>query len=102
MAEPIRIGIVYPQLLGTYGDRGNAEVLAWRLRRRGHDAIVVELPAPQSIPSDLDAYVPALAVCGSLQLLGDVYLDRTGHKVPGMHMLDLVTTATGPRCVGEV
>jgi len=134
MAEPIRVGIVYPQLLGTYGDRGNAEVLAWRLRRRGHDAVVVELPAPAPIPAGLDAYVlgggedtnqaaavklllgppgrglraaldgnaPALAVCGSLQLLGRVYLDRTGRKVPGMHLLDLETTTSGPRCVGEV
>jgi len=134
MAERIRIGIVYPQLLGTYGDRGNAEVLAWRLRRRGHDAIVVDLPAPEAIPAGLDAYVlgggedmnqaaavrlllgdqgsglraalagdaPTLAVCGSLQLLGSIYLDRTGQKVPGMHLLDLETIATGPRCVGEV
>jgi CobQ-like glutamine amidotransferase family enzyme len=134
MAERIRIGIVYPQLLGTYGDRGNAEVLAWRLRRRGHDAVVVDLPAPEAIPSGLDAYIlgggedmnqaaavrlllgdqgsglraalagdaPALAVCGSLQLLGNVYLDRTGQKVPGMRLLDLETTASGPRCVGEV
>jgi CobQ-like glutamine amidotransferase family enzyme len=134
VTEPIRVGIVYPQLLGTYGDRGNAEVLAWRLRRRGHDAVVVDLPAPEPIPAGLDAYVlgggedtnqaaavklllgaqgeglraalaggvPALAVCGSLQLLGRVYLDRTGRKMPGMQLLDLETTASGPRCVGEV
>src|SRR6266511_865682 len=57
MAEPIRIGLVFPQLLGTYGDRGNAEVLAWRLRRRGHRAQVVELPAPGAIPAGLDAYM---------------------------------------------
>jgi lipid II isoglutaminyl synthase (glutamine-hydrolysing) len=134
MAEPIRIGIVYPQLLGTYGDRGNAEVLAWRLRRRGHAAKVVELPAPGAIPAGLDAYMlgggedlnqavavklllgppgrglrvalaggaPALAVCGSLQLLGHTYLDGAGRRVPGLRLLDLDTAATGPRCVGEV
>jgi len=134
MAEPIRVGIVYPQLLGTYGDRGNAEVLAWRLRQRGHDAIVVELPAPDPVPAGLDAYVlgggedmnqaaavklllgergdglrtaladdvPTLAVCGSLQLLGRVYLDGAGREVPGLDLLDLETTATGPRSVGEV
>jgi CobQ-like glutamine amidotransferase family enzyme len=134
MTDPIQIGIVYPQLLGTYGDRGNAEVLAWRLRRRGHRAVVVDLPAPDPIPAGLDAYVlgggedmnqaaavklllgpegkgllealaddvPALAVCGSLQLLGKVYLDNAGRKVPGLRLLDLETTASGPRCVGEV
>jgi hypothetical protein len=134
MAEPIRIGIVYPQLLGTYGDRGNAEVLAWRLRRRGHDAVVVEVAAPEPVPAGLDAYVlgggedmnqaaaaklllgpqgrglldalahgaPALAVCGSLQLLGEVYTDNTGSQVPGLRVLDLETVARTPRCVGEV
>jgi CobQ-like glutamine amidotransferase family enzyme len=134
MAEPVRIGIVYPELLGTYGDRGNAEVLAWRLRQRGHPATVLELRAPDAIPAGLDAYVlgggedmnqaaavrlllgpegdglrsalatdvPALAVCGSLQLLGKIYLDSAGREVPGLHLLDLETTATGPRCVGEV
>src|SRR6266536_2754083 len=129
MAEPIRIGLVFPQLLGTYGDRGNAEVLAWRLRRRGHRAQVVELPAPGAIPAGLDAYMlgggeylnqaaavklllgrqgrglrgaPALAVCGSLQLLGTTYLDGAGRRVPGLHLLDLETVAAGARCVGEV
>ena len=38
MAEPLRIGLVYPELLGTYGDRGNAEVLVWRAARHGLDA----------------------------------------------------------------
>jgi lipid II isoglutaminyl synthase (glutamine-hydrolysing) len=132
--ERIRIGLLYPQLLGTYGDRGNAEVLAWRLRRRGHHAEVVELPAPRAVPAELDAYVlgggedlnqalavrllqgrqgrglrlalaqgaPALAVCGSLQLLGHSYLDAAGRRVPGLHLLDLETVASGRRCVGEV
>jgi lipid II isoglutaminyl synthase (glutamine-hydrolysing) len=134
MDEPIRIGIVYPQLLGTYGDRGNAEVLAWRLHMRGYPTEVVDLPAPAPLPAGLDAYVlgggedllqaaaaklllgpqgrglrhaleddtPALAICGSLQLLGTVYLDGAGHRVDGLGVLDLETTASGPRCVGEV
>ncbi len=134
MAEPVRVAIVYPELLGTYGDRGNAEVLVWRLRRRGHAAEVVEVRAPGPVPAGLDAYVlgggedmnqavavklllgsqgrglraalaggaPALAVCGSLQLLGSVYLDSAGRQVPGLHLLDLETTASGTRCVGEV
>jgi len=134
MDEPIRIGVVYPWLLGTYGDRGNAEVLVWRLRRRGHAAEVVDLPAPQPVPAGLDAYLlgggedmnqgaaarlllgpegrglraalaggaPALAVCGSLQLLGEVYMDGEGRQVPGLRILDLRTVSREPRCVGEV
>jgi lipid II isoglutaminyl synthase (glutamine-hydrolysing) len=132
--EPIRIGVVYPWLLGTYGDRGNAEVLAWRLARRGHAAEVVDVPAPEAVPAGLDAYMlgggedmnqaaaaklllgragrglldalghgaPALAVCGSLQLLGEVYTDNTGGQVPGLRVLDLETVSRPPRCVGEV
>src|SRR6266508_385888 len=134
MAEPIRIGLVFPQLLGTYGDRGNAEVLAWRLRRRGHRAQVVELPAPGAIPAGLDAYMlgggedlnqaaavklllgrqgrglrvalaggaPALAVCGSLQLLGTTYLDGAGRRVPGLHLLDLETVARSEEHTSEL
>jgi len=134
MGEPIRVGVVYPGLLGTYGDRGNAEVLVWRLRRRGHAAEVVDLPPQQPVPAGLDAYMlgggedlnqgaaaklllsqegrglrvaleggaPALAVCGSLQLLGEVYMDGAGRQVPGLRMLDLRTVASGPRSVGEV
>ncbi|HYT24967.1 MAG TPA: glutamine amidotransferase, partial [Actinomycetota bacterium] len=57
MAEHLRIGLVYPELLGTYGDRGNAEVLAWRAVRRGVAADVVEVRAPAPIPADLDVYL---------------------------------------------
>lgn len=57
MAEPIRIALVFPELLGTYGDRGNAEVLAWQAARHGVAARVVEVPAGQPIPAGLDAYL---------------------------------------------
>jgi lipid II isoglutaminyl synthase (glutamine-hydrolysing) len=54
---PLRIGLVYPELLGTYGDRGNAEVLAWRATRRGLAAEVVEVLASAPVPIGLDAYL---------------------------------------------
>jgi CobQ-like glutamine amidotransferase family enzyme len=57
MAEPVRIGLVYPELLGTYGDRGNAEVLAWRAARHGLAARLVEVPATDPVPAGLDAYL---------------------------------------------
>jgi len=53
----VRIGLVYPELLGTYGDRGNAIVLVERLRRRGHDAELVEVPAGSPLPDSLDVYL---------------------------------------------
>jgi lipid II isoglutaminyl synthase (glutamine-hydrolysing) len=53
----VRIGLVYPELLGTYGDRGNAVVLVQRLRWRGHDAELVEVTAGAPIPDSLDVYL---------------------------------------------
>lgn len=53
----LRIGLVYPELLGTYGDRGNATVLERRLTWRGIAAEIVVVPAGAPIPGSLDCYV---------------------------------------------
>lgn len=53
----VRVGLVYPELLGTYGDRGNAVVLVQRCRWRGIDAELVEVPAGTPIPASLDVYL---------------------------------------------
>ena len=53
----VRVGLVYPELLGTYGDRGNAVVLVQRLQWRGRDAELVEVPAGEPIPDSLDVYL---------------------------------------------
>ena len=53
----VRVGLVYPELLGTYGDRGNAVVLVQRCRWRGIPADVVEVPAGDPIPDSLDVYL---------------------------------------------
>ena len=53
----VRVGLVYPELLGTYGDRGNAVVLVERLRWRNHDAELVEVAAGSPIPDSLDIYL---------------------------------------------
>jgi CobQ-like glutamine amidotransferase family enzyme len=57
VAERLRIGLVYPELLGTYGDRGNAEVLLWRAARHGLDAQIAQIPAGEPVPPGLDIYV---------------------------------------------
>jgi CobQ-like glutamine amidotransferase family enzyme len=57
VAERITIGLVYPELLGTYGDRGNAELLAWRAARHGLAAEIVKVPAGEPVPPWLDLYV---------------------------------------------
>jgi CobQ-like glutamine amidotransferase family enzyme len=56
-ASTVRVGLVYPELLGTYGDRGNAVVLVERCRRRGIDAELVEVAAGAPIPASLDIYL---------------------------------------------
>jgi CobQ-like glutamine amidotransferase family enzyme len=53
----VRVGLVYPELLGTYGDRGNALVLVERCRRRGIDAELVEVAAGAPVPDSLDVYL---------------------------------------------
>jgi CobQ-like glutamine amidotransferase family enzyme len=53
----VRVGLVYPELLGTYGDRGNAVVLVERCRRRGIDAELVEVAAGAPVPDSLDVYL---------------------------------------------
>lgn len=58
MNAPVRIAMVVPDLLGTYGDRGNATVLAQRLRWRGVEAeIVTVLSSESAVPEDCDLYL---------------------------------------------
>ena len=53
----VRVGLVYPELLGTYGDRGNAVVLVQRAKWRGIPAELVEVAAGSAIPDSLDVYL---------------------------------------------
>ena len=57
MTSALRIALVYPDLLGTYGDRGNALVLAHRARARGIDATIVEVAAGTPLPDSCDIYL---------------------------------------------
>ena len=54
----VLIALVYPELLGTYGDGGNATVLAQRLRWRGHERRVSSsASAAETVPASCDLYV---------------------------------------------
>ena len=50
----LRIGVLLPEVLGTYADGGNALVLAERARRRGIDARIEYVGVGDAIPDDLD------------------------------------------------
>ena len=52
----VDIALIYPELLGTYGDGGNALVLARRLQRRGIENRV--LPTTQRYGVFLDVALP--------------------------------------------
>jgi CobQ-like glutamine amidotransferase family enzyme/UDP-N-acetylmuramyl tripeptide synthase len=101
--ETVTIALVYPDLLGTYGDAGNATVLAQRLRWRGIPAEVLTVSPADAVPEGCQIYVVGggedlpqvlaaqmlresralhravqkgavvLAVCAGLQVLGESF-----------------------------
>src|SRR6201991_1654093 len=128
----VRIGLVLPDVMGTYGDGGNSVVLRQRLRLRGFDAEVVEITLDDPVPSTLDMYAlggaedyaqrlatrhlirypglqeaaakgaPVLAICAAIQVLGHWYETSSGERVDGVGMLDLTTSPQPKRTIGEV
>lgn len=126
----LTIGLLYPDLLGTYGDGGNALVLAERARRRGIDATIVnigitdEVPdasiyllgggedGPQRLGADLlrrtsfaarvrdGSFV--LAVCAGLQILGTSFAVEGDDEHEGLGVIDAVTHRGDTRSVGEL
>src|SRR5260370_1518489 len=53
----VRLVWVYPDLLSTYGDRGNLLVLARRARLRGFPVEIAEVNSDQRVPMDGDIYL---------------------------------------------
>ena len=50
----VSIAVLYPELLGTYGDGGNATILRQRLAWRGIGAEVTEVRAGEAVPESCD------------------------------------------------
>lgn len=128
----VRIGLVLPDVMGTYGDSGNATVLRQRLRMRGYDAEIVELSLTDPVPESLDIYTlggaedsaqrlatrhlqrypglqqavergaPVLAVCAAIQVLGHWYETSTGERVEGIGLIDATTIPRAERAIGEI
>ena len=55
--DAVTVVLLYPELLGTYGDGGNALVLAQRLRWRGRRADIVEVTAGEPVPESGQIYL---------------------------------------------
>lgn len=126
----LKIAVLYPELLGTYGDGGNGLVLAERARRRGVQVSLVmaamrdELPSadvyllgggedgPQRLASDLLAksgFVQrvadgshVVAVCAGLQILGRSFCVEGNDEYRGLGLVDVVTRRGETRSVGEL
>ena len=53
----VTVALLFPDLLGTYGDSGNAVILAQRLRWRGVPAQVVTVRSGEPVPEQCEIYV---------------------------------------------
>lgn len=120
----ISIADIHPDLLGTYGDGGNAVVLAQRLKWRGMQAEIIQVNSESPIPSSCDFYclgggedtpqtqsaqqlrksgslnkavesgAAVLAVCAGFQILGDSFAVGGNEMRSGVGILD-VTSVKG-------
>jgi hypothetical protein len=126
------VAVVYPDLLGTYGDGGNGLILAQRARWRGHEVSLLQAPSDQPLP-EADLYclgggedgpqvraarsliedqtltrrvaegAVVLAVCAGYQIVGRSFPGADGTPHEGLGLLDLSTVkGEGARAVGEV
>ncbi len=128
----LTVAVVYPDLLGTYGDGGNGVILARRAAWRGIDVDLVQAPSDRPLPG-ADLYTigggedgpqvratttlleegtlaarvaegaVVLAVCAGFQVIGTTFPDSAGRPQQGVGLLDLTTVkGTGSRAVGEL
>ena len=128
----VRLVWVYPDLLSTYGDRGNLLVLARRARLRGFPVEIAEVDADQRVPTDGDIYLlgggedlpqilaarrlaadgglagavtrgaVVFAVCAGYQIVGTEFGGVEGEPVPGLGLLDIRSGRGERRGVGEI
>jgi len=130
--RPLRLVWVYPDLLSTYGDRGNVLVLERRARLRGMPVDVIEVNSDQHVPADGDIYLMGggedlpqvlaaqrlatdgglpeavrrgavlFAVCAGYQVIGTEFGGAEGQPMPGLGLLDVSSVRGERRGVGEI
>ena len=127
----LRIVWIYPDLLSTYGDRGNLLILARRAQLRGIPVETYEIRSDQQMPWGADIYLigggedgpqalaaqrliadgglhravnqgaAVLAVCAGYQLFGTSFFAK-GARCHGLGLLDISSDRGESRAVGEV
>jgi CobQ-like glutamine amidotransferase family enzyme len=115
---------LYHDLLGTYGDQGNAEVLIHRAKGRGILVDLVEVTPNMAVPTGGDIYLlgggedgpqtaalemlksdgglnqavsygaSVFAVCAGFQLIGATLPDSDGRLISGLDIVDVHTVYT--------
>lgn len=128
----LRLIWIYPDLLSTYGDRGNLVMLTRRAALRGLPVEPVGINSDQPVPSQGDIYLlgggedlPQIlaakrlhgdgglaaaaangavifAVCAGYQLIGEVFGGAQGEPVEGLGLLDIRSGRGEKRGVGEI
>jgi CobQ-like glutamine amidotransferase family enzyme len=128
----MRLVWVYPDLLSTYGDRGNLLVLARRARLRGIPVEIAEVNSDQRVPVGGDIYLlgggedlpqvlaarrlradgglsaaagrgaVVFAVCAGYQIVGAELGGADGEPLPGLGLLDIRSGRGERRGVGEI
>lgn len=120
----VQIVRLYHDLLGTYGDQGNTEILIHRARARGFEVDLFEVTARQNVPDSADIYLlgggedgpqsialemllvdgglnravskgsTLLAVCAGFQLIGTSLPNSARQEVKGLEIVDVTTIYT--------
>lgn len=131
MTAELNIGLILPDVLGTYGDDGNALVLRQRARMRGLSAEIHPIHLGEPVPESLDVYTvgggedtaqvlaaehlindggiaravaagrPVLAICAGLQVFGRSFTSH-GRTVEGLGLIDATTSQLAERMIGEI
>jgi CobQ-like glutamine amidotransferase family enzyme len=121
-----------PELLGTYGDKGNVEILSWRLSKREIAHQVLLIGVGDEIPTSADLYllgggeddaqIAALeilgkkhslqkalgngahifAVCAGFQILGTQFPASGDRIITGLGLIGVETVSAKHRSVGEL
>jgi lipid II isoglutaminyl synthase (glutamine-hydrolysing) len=128
----LRLVWIYPDLLSTYGDRGNLLVLARRAQLRGIGVQIAQVNSDQRIPADGDIYLlgggedlpqilaarrlradgglgraasrgaVVFAVCAGYQIIGTEFGGVEGEPVAGVGLADIRSGRGDRRGVGEI
>jgi lipid II isoglutaminyl synthase (glutamine-hydrolysing) len=132
MSSVLRVAVVYPDLLGTYGDGGNGLILARRAEWRGRPVELLQAVSDRPLP-EADVYclgggedgpqvraartliedgtlarrvadgAVVLAVCAGFQVVGRTFPGADGSSHEGLGLLEMDTVkGEGARAVGEV